>query len=98
MYSMLHKNAKEGRLGGPVGKVFAFGSGYDLWVLELSPTSGSLLSGEAHSPLSLYLLLPLLVHAHGVSNKLIVFKNPKKQMQRSINQPGTWARPPRKVN
>ena len=35
-----------GRLGGSISEASAFGSGHDPWVLELSPASGSLLSGE----------------------------------------------------
>ena len=39
-----------GHLGGSVGPASAFGSGHDLRVLRLSPTTGSLLSGEWVSP------------------------------------------------
>ena len=34
----------------PIIWVPAFGSGHDLWVVESSPTLGSLLSGESASP------------------------------------------------
>ena len=39
-----------GHLGGSVSEASAFSSGHDLRVLGLSPSSGSLLSGESASP------------------------------------------------
>ena len=50
-------------------KASAFGSGHDLRVLGWSPASGSLLSREPASPLSLCLPLCLLVISLSLSNK-----------------------------
>ena len=44
------KHTAQGRLGGSVGEVSAFGSGHDPGVVGSSPVSGSLLSGESASP------------------------------------------------